>query len=119
METHLARRQLERIAVKAGHVDDLLDGIALVRHTSETGEAIRSPGEAAFLTGLREAARSSEQLYVLQIARLLGSTLDGLAFSAHEARIENIPYFSEFYGMFNNDDRYLRSRRTWSLYGRR
>lgn len=118
VDAHVSERQINNIADRAGQVGDLLEGKALIRHTSETGANIRSASEASFRTGLREAARSWEQLYVLQIARFLGSALDGLAFEAQQERIADIPYYGEFYAIFMNDDHYLRSRRTWSIYRR-
>lgn len=118
VEAHVSERRLRDIAFRAGQVGALLEGVALVRHTSEAGDSIASATDASYRTGIREAARPWEQLYVLQIARFLGGVLSNLSFEAQRTGNEDIPFYSEFYGPFNNDDRYLRSRKTWSIYGR-
>jgi hypothetical protein len=74
----------------------LVSGVTSVIQTSETGEVFTSLFAASARTGVNEATRRWEQLYVLRIARFLGQTLTAISYAAHRAGVA-VPYFSEFY----------------------
>ncbi len=52
----------------------------------------------------------------MQIARFLARLLSELGTQAQAVGMDTVPYFSEFFVTFNNDDDYFRSRKTWSIY---
>lgn len=80
---------------------------------SEDGKTFTNITEASARTGIWQAVASYRQLYVLQIARYLTEVIEGLGFLAMSSGSEDIPHFSEFFGLFYNEDSYFRGRKTW------
>lgn len=93
-----------------------LDAAALVRHHAEDGTPITSLEAGSLHVGATEFARPWERMYLLQIARFLGNLMDSLGTEAQITADEDIPYLVEFYAHFLNQNSFLRSRKTWSLY---
>jgi hypothetical protein len=63
-----------------------------------------------------EAAMPHVRLHVLQLVRFLSSVLSEQGYRAHAAEMQDIPFLSEYFAIFNNDDAMLKSRKTWSIY---
>lgn len=92
----------------------LMGAFSMVRHTAESGIALNSFEQASKATGRFEAVAPYRQLYVLQIIRYWVELLGALGRSAYGMPGEDIPYFSEMFPGFYNDDAYLRTRKTWT-----
>lgn len=61
-----------------------------------------------------EAVAPYRQLAVLQVIRYWTELLGELGYEAQRLPGgENIPFFGEVFGMFYNEDSYLRKRKTW------
>ena len=88
----------------------------MVMHHTETGQPLETVYDASRQTGLTKMAEPYVRLYVLQIVRFLASVLSELGNQAQVAGLEDIPYLSEFFAIYNNDDAMLKSRKTWSIY---
>ena len=116
LDAHYQQRYRERHARNARLVEALVDGFALVRHHTEEGEEINTVYEGAALTGAAEFARPWERMYVMQIARFMAIVVSELGLAAQMARLKDVPYLSEFFAIFRNDDAYFRGRKTWSIY---
>jgi hypothetical protein len=93
-----------------------LEAAVLVRHHAEDGTPLTSLEAGSLHVGATEFARPWERMYLLQIARFLGFLMDSLGTEAQGSADGDVPYFVEFYAQFLNDDSFLRSRKTWSLY---
>lgn len=106
----------QRHEAQALHIGQLLGDFALVRFHSETGDPVTGVYEGSRRTALAEFARRWERMYVLQFGRFLGKVLSDLGYRAHLANLEDIPYLAEFFAIFNNNDAFLRRRKTWSIY---
>lgn len=102
-----------KITRNAQVVARMLGSCASVMHSSETGTEISDVEEASFRTGVFKAVAPYRQLYVLQIIRFWAELLRLLQYVAHNKGSHNIPYFSELFAAFTNEDSYLRSRKTW------
>lgn len=111
-ETRITSKKKLSIENNARAVSRLMGDIALVRHTSETGTEITSVEEASFRTGLQEAVSPYRQLYVLQIIRYWVEVLSSLQNEAMHIS-NDIPFFSEVFALFYNEDSYIRTRKTW------
>jgi hypothetical protein len=84
-----------------------------VVHISETGSEISDVEEASNRTGIYEAVAPYRQLYVLQIIRFWAQLLRELQCVAQSVSKEGIPFFSKLFAEFENDDAYIRTRKTW------
>jgi hypothetical protein len=110
-DTERSRGRREQKAAGMGVFEDF----ALVRHHAEDGTPITSMEAGALHIGATEFARRWERMYVLQIARFLGELMYALGVRAQGTN-PDIPYFVEFYALYLNEDSFLRSRKTWSIY---
>jgi hypothetical protein len=115
LAAHYKDRYRKEDEGRAAAIDDMIGEFTSVLHTAETGEPIDSVSAASTRTATTEFARRWERVYVLQIARFVSEVLIELSHASHSAGME-VPFFSEIFGMFRNDDAYFRSRRSWSLY---
>jgi hypothetical protein len=91
------------------------EAITLVRHHAEDGTPITSLEAGALHSGATEYARPWERMHVLQIARFLGEVLSVLGYEAQGTQ-PDVPYLSEFFALYNNEDAFFRQRKTWSIY---
>ena len=94
-------------------LDALIGDFSLVVHHSESGESIDSVLEASRQTGIRQFTKRWERMYVLQLARFASRVLWQLDWDSRKARVDEIPAFSEIFALFQNDDAYFRSCKTW------
>lgn len=114
----VSKRKKEKIEKNAKMVGALLDDNAVVNHISETGEGLYEAIDASRETGMWEAVAPYRQLYMLQIIRFFVEILVELSYEAMQVtggEKEEIPYFSEVFGLFYNSDAYFRSRKTWEI----
>lgn len=107
------RRRHER---NARILDDLISGHSFVFYHNETGELLDTVYQTAMQLAITEFAKPFERLHVLQLVRFLARLLMKLGYEAQRHKLQNIPDFSDFFRIFANEDRYLKSRRTWSIY---
>lgn len=113
---HATGKRMEEIERNAALIDALTGSFTMVMHNTETGQPLDTVYDASRQTGLNQIAEPYVRLYVLQICRFLASVLSDLGYQAQLAQLEDIPYLSEFFAIFNNDDSMLKSRKSWSIY---
>jgi len=112
-EQRVTGHKKEVIACKAAMLAKAAKSWAVVFHSSESGKEITDFEEASFLTGVYESVSPYRQLYVLQIIRYWVELLLELESPARAIGKQDIPYFGELFAIFYNDDKLLRSRKTW------
>ncbi|MCC4601919.1 hypothetical protein [Xanthomonas melonis] len=94
-------------------VEELIGSVSHVLQTSETGKEINDLETVGRLVGAASAFAPCRQLYVLQVIRYWTELLRELQYLAQAVPGEEIPYFSEIFARFGNDDSFLRTRKTW------
>ena len=105
----------EKINTNARLINMMARDFLHVCHISETGETITDVEIASRQTGMQEAVAPYRQLFILQMIRYWVELIEELGFIAQNMNMEQleIPYFSEIFGGFFNEDNYLKSRKTW------
>lgn len=116
VKRHHNRRRFDRIESDARAINTLIANHTWVRHQSESGEPLESVYEASRKTGMTEFAEPYVRLYVMQIIRFVALLMSELGWRAQSQQIEDIPYLSEFYAIFNNEDKVFKKRKRWSIY---
>lgn len=116
LRKHQTKRQKNKIQQNARLIDELIGCHAMVMHHSESGDELNTVYDASFQTGITEAAKPYVRMYVMQIVRFMGHVLSELGYAAYGTDMDTIPHLSEFFAIFNNNDQYFKSRRTWSIY---
>lgn len=84
----------------------------MVRHVAETTDEINSVEDGSQRTGMWQAMAPFRQLYVLQIIRYWAELLGELQ-NRSQRISHDIPFFSEVFARFYNNDEFLRTRKTW------
>lgn len=112
-ERCVSKAKKEKIEENATMVAILTHGSASVLHTSESGDLIDNVFDGSQLTGIQEAVAPYRQRYALHIIRFWTEIICRLQYEAMALRRGDIPFFSEIFGGFNNEDSYLRTRKTW------
>ena len=111
-KTNIRRRH----EANAEFIERAFQGHARVRHESETGHAINSVYEASRRTGATGFAAPYVRVYVMQIIRFLATLLSELGFVAQKQQLEDVPYLADYFAIFQNDDKYFKRKKTWSIY---
>jgi hypothetical protein len=88
----------------------------LVRYHAETGKVLDSVYEASMQTAITEFAKPYARMYVMQIIRFVARLLCELGNAAHSRQLQDIPYLADFFGIYNNSDKYFKNRKSWSIY---
>jgi hypothetical protein len=113
---HQTQRQRHKIQRNAQLVDELIGSHAIVVYHVENGAKLDTVYEASCQTGIIDLAKPYTRMYVLQIARFIGNVLSELGYAAYGVGLDTIPHLSEFFAIFNNEDKYFLKRKTWSIY---
>jgi hypothetical protein len=114
---HSSAAQRARIERDARAVDAMFGRVSFVNMTDEAGGHMDTMYAASRRTGETDIARKWAPLYVLQLARWLSFLIDSLSHEgAYQRRIEALLGLDEYFVLFKDDDRYLKGRRTWSIY---
>lgn len=106
-------RKKQQIDFNAALGERLMGGYSDVLHISETGDELTEVGKASQATGRYEAVAPYRQLYILQIIRYWVELLNALGCLAQQKSRTDIPFFSEIFGIFNNEDSYLKTRKNF------
>jgi hypothetical protein len=111
--TKVGQKKKDEIQSHAAMVGSALGPFAMVLHTSEAGDEIDDVEEASRMTGIWRAVAPHRQLCVVQIIRYWAELLRLLQYEAMKLPGEDIPYLSESFALFLNDDSYIKTRKTF------
>ena len=112
-EKHISKRKKEKIAYNAEMIHKLTTSFTSVLHSSEDGNIITDVREGSYRTGIYNSVLPYRQLYLAQIVRYWTELLWELQYKAMEIGKEEIPFFSDMFGCFYNDNSYFRSIRNY------
>lgn len=107
-----ARKKL-KVSENARFVGQLMSPFSSVLFSTEMGEGLTGIQEASERSGMWEAVAPYRQLAVLQVIRYWTELVGELGHLAQALPGEDIPHFAEIFAIFQNDDSYLKSRKSW------
>lgn len=116
---HYTEKQRKKDAADAAVMENILGESSTIIHSTETGDPINSIQTLFAQARATIVVQKYGRLYTMQIIRWLASILFELSHQgAYELRIQALLGLHEPFTIFLNDDFYLRSRKTWSIYPR-
>lgn len=115
LEKYYSARKRREDEEQARLLGGLMDQFTLVAHTAEDGSPITSWTDGAMATAKIKVLQRYGRMYCLRIVRALTSTLGAVQVEALRAG-HDVPYLTEFFRIYSNDDRYFLSRKTWDPY---
>ena len=115
-EEKVSSRKKQKIENNARTIHSMTNYFSMVRHTSETVSEINDVFEGSLRSGIYEAVAPLRQLYILQIIRYWVEFIRILQYKAIEMGAQDIPSFTDIFAPFFNDDKYLKTRKTWDKF---
>ncbi|MBU4230986.1 MAG: hypothetical protein L6277_16360 [Desulfobacterales bacterium] len=117
LQKHYTKRQREKDEAQGKIMHALLGGITIVMHHDEQEKKIDNLEAKMIQTGATRIVQKYGRLYTLQIVRWLAFLITDLShIGAYQHRIEPLLGLDEYFGIFMNNDAYLKDRKTWSIY---
>lgn len=115
---HYANAKREADEAVSERIGAELDTFSLTRHSHLDGGSMTSMIDAMRATSELKAATPWVRMYVLHYARWICNTARELTYASYDQAAAEIPHLTEFFAHFGNNDRFLRSRKTWRLESR-
>lgn len=115
LEKHYSAKQHKKHGQNAEIINNLIGGFTLVRHHSEEGADLNNVYDASLQTAKVDQSKPYTRMYVMQLFRFIACLMSGLTCESYRRQIE-IPHMSDFFAIFNNDDKVFKTRKTWSIY---
>lgn len=116
LEMHYSSKQQNKHKQNAELMERLIGDISMVSFHSEQGEELNTVYDASLQTAKVDQAKPYTRMYVMQISRFIAKLMSSLSHASYGLQLESIPHLSDFYGIFNNDDKMFKTRKTWSIY---
>lgn len=113
-EKHITKKKKQKIAHNAEVIHRLTSPLTSVLHSSEDGNIITDVREGSFRTGIYNSVTPYRQLYLAQIVRYWTELIWKLQYKAMDIGKDEIPYFSDMFGCFYNDNSYFRGIRNYN-----
>lgn len=111
--TRVSEKLKKKIETNAEVIDILLSLNTLIIHSSKSRKEINTVREASIQTGKNNAVSKYRQLYLLQIIRYWVEILIELQYIASNINKNDIPYFTEIFTIFYNENSYFLTRKTF------
>lgn len=113
-EKRVSTKKKMSIQFNAKLFGESMKDLGVVYHLSETGDVINDLENSSFKTGMTNSITKYRILYVAQIVRYWVEILRGLQYNAFQiSEKQEIPWMSESFTIFNNDDAYLLTRKSF------
>lgn len=108
-------KKKKKIIANSQIIGHFMEPITIIRHRGEDETDILSVETASYRTGVFEVVGPYRQLYTFHIIRFFVEMLDCLQYKIIEEYRFEIPYFSEIFRVFHNEDSYIKKRKTWKM----
>jgi hypothetical protein len=115
LKKHYRSKQAEFDEHRADVMHTWLGGKSTALSLGPNGKFMRTVKQTALHAQQADFIQRYAQFYSLQLVRFFAETLAALQQLAHYAKRDEIPWFSEQFAFFLNDDAYFKSRKTWIL----
>lgn len=116
IERYYGKKVQEKVEANARAVNEMLGGLAIVRHTTKTREQLSDIELASRRTGQTELAQKWARYHALTVARWLSDVYRKLAEYAVYRQNQDAFFGSwEFFDTYRVDDSLLKSRKIWPL----
>jgi hypothetical protein len=118
IKAHYKSRQRQKHEQGARLIENLAGAYSSVHHISESGNPLNNLYDASMQTAITAFVTPYVRVHVVQIIRFMSFLVSELGYEAQAQRLDDIPYLSEFFAIFKNDDKYVKSKKSWSIYPR-
>lgn len=114
-EKKVSKKRKEKMREKSNMIQQLFSGLAMVMYTGEDEKEINNIFDGSFRAELNSVVAPYRQLFVFHVIRFFVESLHELEKIVRNKNLFDIPYFMEIFGVFYNDDSYMKRRKTIHL----
>jgi hypothetical protein len=114
-QRYVSKRKKAQIEQNAKVIHELVSPFTMVLHTAEDGTDINNVFDASLRTGINESISPYRQLIVFQIIRYFVESLHELQYTIMQNNLFEIPFFTDVFGVFINDDKFMIKRKTLEI----
>ena len=127
LREHLTERAKNRILSEAHLIGSFLDPLSIVLQSREDRSSIEDVSTASEHSGFGDFEKPFTRMYILRLCRFVARVVVEISDIAQQTLAQNdpegqpqphVPYMNEMFGLFYSEDRYFRTRKTWSIYRR-
>ena len=112
-ENRVSEQKKRKINDKAKYLNQMFGQSIGVLFQSESREEINDLEKSIFLSGMSESIEKYRRLYILQIIRYWVEIIRNLQYLALESNLREIPWFTEIFAIFYNDDTFFLRRKNY------
>lgn len=114
LKKHYSEKARKRDEQQSSLMNSLFSHAIMVRFTSEDGQSIDNYQDLSLQSYSTRHGNKWAQLYLLRIVRFLALILIDLGYQAYSLGFDFVPHTADFFGKYNNEDRYFKTRKTWN-----
>ena len=111
----IPEKKKEKIKRDAALIQALISDFVMIKYTGEDGSEINEVFKGSFRTGLNEAVAPYRQLYIFHIIRFFVESLDAIESIVRQKQLFEVPFFTDIFRVFYNEDSYFKKRKTINL----
>ena len=116
----LSEKLKKRACTQSEMIEILLGEVSFARGTTESGQAIDGIGKMTHNKMMMSSKNKEGRIVILQIVRDLTELICAISCKISKKPSKDgmpiVPYMSEFFHIFRNDDRFLKGRKALSIY---
>jgi len=126
LRNHVTKRQLTNVEKIVRAMGTRMEGTTFVNLLREDLKPVKDVYTLLARIGLDDISKSYTRMYVLQICRVIAAVIVEISYIAQSKlnatssnggkNTTDLPFMREIFGLFMCDDKYFRSRKTWSIY---
>jgi len=116
LEIHYKDKLFKRHVERAKNISYILEYFTRINVTTELDETLQDIYSASLHDLATTFAKPYVRMYTLQIIRFISLLAIDISNDLYKTNINYIPYISDFFRIFNNDDKTFFRRKTWSIY---
>lgn len=114
-EKHITKSKQQMIIHNASLFEKLTSNFTYILHIDEENNEISNVYTASLKTGIFDAVSKYRKLYLARIVRYYTEIIWNLQHDAMSFQNGDIPWFSEMFGCFYNEDSYLKRRNNFEI----
>ena len=113
LDRHYSAHQRQKDERTAELLDQAMSSFTIVMFTHVDGSEIRTVYQSSLAAAQSKASIPWARMYTLQLVRWLAEIFEYLTMETYRCGVHEIPVLNDFFAVFRQADRDLRSRKVW------
>ena len=114
-QNNISDKKKEKIKNNAIIMNEFLSDDVTVYHSDEDGNLIDNVYDGAMQSGINDVVCPYRQQYIFHIIRYFSESIFSIEEIIRRQNLFEIPFFRDIFGVFYNNDSYMKNRKTISI----